>query len=167
MEPGLWSERAFMWTNVHVDGRSPEWAFTWMGVHVNGRLHDSRSERELQSAQSHWMWCACSAVLCPHGNATLRTKTNAFIVSLAVADFCVGLDVIPFLFACDVTNTCYWPQNLLSWVTFIRLLFSSKSAVNLCGLLLDRFVAIVHPLKYITFMTRRRIVRITFFSWVL
>ena len=98
---------------------------------------------------------------------SLRTKTNAFIVSLAVADFCVGLDVIPFLFACDVTNTCYWPQHLLSWVTFIRLLFSSTSAVNLCGLVLDRFVAIVHPLKYITFMTRRRIIRITFFSWVL
>ena len=94
----------------------------------------------------------------------LRTKTNAFIVSLAVADFCVGLSVIPFLFACDVTNTCCWSQNLLSWVTFIRLLFSSTSAVNLCGLLLDRFVAIVHPLKYITFMTRRRIIRITFFS---
>ena len=97
----------------------------------------------------------------------LRTKTNAFIVSLAVADFCVGLSVIPSLFACDVTNTCYWPQLWLSWVKFIRLLFSSTSAVNLCGLVLDRFVAIVHPLKYITFMTRRRIIRITFFSWVL
>ena len=97
----------------------------------------------------------------------LRTKTNAFIVSLAVADFCVGLGVIPSLFACYVTNTCYWPQLWLSWVKFIRLLFSSTSAVNLCGLVLDRFVAIVHPLKYITFMTRRRIIRITFFSWVL
>ena len=94
----------------------------------------------------------------------LRTKTNAFIVSLAVADFCVGFGVIPSLFACDVTNTCYWPQLWLSWVKFIRLLFSSTSAVNLCGLVLDRFVAIVHPLKYITFMTRRRIIRITFFS---
>ena len=94
----------------------------------------------------------------------LRTKTNAFIVSLAVADFCVGLDVILFLFACDVTNTRHWPQHLLSWVTFIRLLFSSTSAVNLGT---GSFVAIVHPLKYITFMTRRRIIRITFFSWVL
>ena len=82
----------------------------------------------------------------------LRTKPNAFIVSLAVADFCVGLSVIPSLFACDVTNSCYWPQHLGSWVNFIRWLFSNTSVVNLCGLVLDRFIAIVHPLKYITLM---------------
>ena len=97
----------------------------------------------------------------------LRTKTNAFIVSLAVADFCVGLSVIPSLFACDVTNTCDWPQHLLSWVNFIRWLFSDTSVANLCGLVLDRFIAIVYPLKYITFMTRRRIIQVIFFSWVL
>ena len=97
----------------------------------------------------------------------LRTKTNAFIVSLAVADFCVGLSVIPSLFACDVTNSCYWPQHLGSWVNFIRWLFSNTSVVNLCGLVLDRFIAIVHPLKYITFMTRRRITQAIFFSWAL
>ena len=97
----------------------------------------------------------------------LRTKTNAFIVSLAVADFCVGLSVIPSLFACDVTNSCYWPQHLGSWVNFIRWLFSNMSVVNLCVLLLDRFIAIVYPLKYITLMTRRRITQAIFFSWAL
>ena len=97
----------------------------------------------------------------------LRTKTNAFIVSLAVVDFCVGLSVIPSLFFCDLTNTCYWPQHLLSWVNFIRWLFSYTSVVNLCYLVLDRFIAIVHPLKYITLMTRRRITQAIFFSWVL
>ena len=97
----------------------------------------------------------------------LRTKTNAFIVSLAVADFCVGLSVIPSLFACDITNTCHRPQQLRSWVNFIRWLFSNTSVVNLCGLVLDRFIAIVHPLKYITLMTRRRITQAIFFSWAL
>ena len=97
----------------------------------------------------------------------LRTKTNAFIVSLAVADFCVGLSVIPSLFACDITNTYDWPQHLRSWVNILRWLFSNTSVVNLCGLVLDRFIAIVHPLKYITLMTRRRITQAIFFSWAL
>ncbi|XP_073228487.1 octopamine receptor beta-2R-like [Porites lutea] len=97
----------------------------------------------------------------------LRTKTNAFIVSLAVEDFCVGLSVIPSLFFCDFTNTCDWPQHLGSWVNIISWLFSNTSVVNLCVLVLDRFIAIVHPLKYITLMTRRRITQSIFFSWVL
>ena len=97
----------------------------------------------------------------------LRTKTNAFIVSLAVADFCVALSVIPSLLACDITNTCHWPDYWFSWVNIIRLLFSHSSVVNLCGLVLDRFIAIVYPLKYITLMTRRRITQAIFFSWAL
>ena len=97
----------------------------------------------------------------------LRTKTNAFIVSVAVADFCVGLSVIPSLFACDITNTCDWPQHLPSWVNVIRWLFSNTSVASLCGLVLDRFIAIVHPLKYITLMTRPRIIQVISFSWVL
>ena len=96
----------------------------------------------------------------------LRTKANAFIVSLAVADFCVGLSVIPSMFFCSdiITNTCHRSEL---WIMNIRLLFSSASAVNLCGLVLDRFIAIVHPLKYITLMTRRRITQAIFLSWVL
>ena len=43
----------------------------------------------------------------------------------------------------------------------------SVSAVNLYGLVLDRFTAIIHPLRYITLMTRPRIIQVIFFSWVL
>ena len=52
-------------------------------------------------------------------------------------------------------------------MNFIRWLFSNTSVVNLCGLVLDRFIAIVYPLKYITLMTRRRITQAIFLSWVL
>ena len=97
----------------------------------------------------------------------LRTKTNAFIVSLAVADFWVGLSVFPSLFFRDITNTCHWPDYWFSWVNIKRLLFSYTSALNFCGLVLDRFIAIVYPLKYITLMTRRRITQAMFFSWIL
>ena len=90
-------------------------------------------------------------LVCSRGN--LRTKTNAFIVSLAVADSRVGLGVIPSLLACDVTNTCYWPKVFPSWIDVIRWLFSYLSVLNLCSLVLDRYIAIVKPFKYITFMT--------------
>ena len=122
-----------------------------------------------------WVWILGSAlsfltilgngitIFLVYSRGNLRTKTNAFIVSLAVADFFVGLIVIPSLFFCDVANTCdrMRPQH------FIRLLFSNTSAANLCGLVLERLFAIVHPLKYITFMTGRRITQAIFFSWAL
>ncbi|CAH3184730.1 unnamed protein product, partial [Porites lobata] len=70
------------------------------------------------------------------------------------------------MFFCSdiITNTCHRSQL---WITYIRLLFSNTSAVNLCSLVLDRFIAIIHPLKYITFMTRPRITQAISFSWVL
>ena len=97
----------------------------------------------------------------------LRTKTNAFIFSLAVADFCVGAFVVPSLFVCHFRGGCDWPKSYASWVEFIRWLFQYASIMNLCSLVLDRYMAIVKPLKYVTFMTARRVTQLTFISWVI
>ena len=97
----------------------------------------------------------------------LRTKTNAFVVSLAVADFCVGFSVVPSLYYCDVTGSCTWPQHWMSWSRSIRWLFGYASVTNLCSLVLDRYIAVVKPLKYLTFMSRRRVSQMIFFSWVI
>ena len=95
----------------------------------------------------------------------LRTKTNAFVVSLAVADFCVGLSVIPLPFFCG--SSCKWRGRGLSWPKLVRLLFGYASVTNLYSLVLDRHIAVVKPLKCLTFMTSRRVKQMIFFSWAI
>ena len=101
-------------------------------------------------------------VLLVGGQRRLRTKTNALIVSLAVADFCVGAFVAPSLFVCHIRGGCNWPQPYAFWVDFIRWLFAYASTMNLCSLALDRYMAVVKPLKYVNFMTTRRVTQPTF-----
>ena len=94
----------------------------------------------------------------------LRTKTNAFVASLAVADFCVGLSVIPSKYICG--NSCKWGlRTEVPWMFLVRWLFAYASVTNLCSLVLDRYIAVVKPFKYLTFMTSRRVVQMIFFSW--
>ena len=92
------------------------------------------------------------------GKRQLRTKTNAFIVSLAVADFCVGMSAVPSQFMCVMENGCKFSSNLYPFVWAARNLFAYASATNLCCLVLDRYIAVVKPLKYLTFMKRRRVI---------
>ena len=92
----------------------------------------------------------------------LRTKTNAFVVSLAVADFCVGMSVVPPKFFCEMATGCD-PQSYE--IKLVRWLFGFASVANLCSLVLDRYIAVVKPLKYLTFMTRRRVIQMVSVSW--
>ena len=71
------------------------------------------------------------------------------------------------LFFCDIRGGCNWPQPYASWVDFIRWLFAYASTMNLCSLALDRYMAVVKPLKYVNFMTARRVTQLTFFSWLI
>ena len=94
----------------------------------------------------------------------LRTKTNAFIVSLAVADFCVGMTVVPSLFICHMSTGCNSEDDA---IYIVRNLFAYASVMNLCSLVLDRYIAVVKPLKYLTFMKRHRVIQMVSLSWTL
>ena len=104
-------------------------------------------------------------VLLVGGQRRLRTKPPHS--SLSVADFCVVAFVVPLLFFCDIRGGCNWPRPYGTWVDFIRWLFAYASIMNLCSLVLDRYMAVVRPLKYVNFMTTRRITKLIFFSWVI
>jgi len=96
----------------------------------------------------------------------LRTKTNAFVVSLAVADFLVGMSVVPSLFFCEMATGCS-SDGWSAWVHMLRWLFEHASMTNLCSLVLDRYIAVVKPLKYLSFMKRHRVVQMISLSWTI
>ena len=94
----------------------------------------------------------------------LRTKTNAFVLSLAVADFFVGMTAVPSLFLLERIGRGY-SQGLYTGLKSLKWLFQDASVINMCSLVLDRYIAVVKPLKYLTFMTSRRVIQLISFSW--
>ena len=94
----------------------------------------------------------------------LRTKTNVFIVSLAVADFCVGMTAVPSLFFCHMGAGCN-SEDVAVYIA--RNSFAYASVMNLCSLVLDRYIAVVKPLKYLTFMKRHRVIQMVSLSWAI
>ena len=60
----------------------------------------------------------------------LRTKTNDFVVSLGVADFCVGMNVVPLLFFLELEQS--HSQGLEKGLKLVRWLFQDASVMNMC-----------------------------------
>ena len=50
---------------------------------------------------------------------------------------------------------------------FLRWLLMYASVANLCSLVLDHYIAVVKPLRYLTFMTRSRIFQMILISWTI
>ena len=48
---------------------------------------------------------------------------------------------------------------------FVRVFTFYASGTNLVSLVLERYVAVVKPLKYLTFMKRRRVIQMVLTSW--
>ena len=98
----------------------------------------------------------------------LLTKTNAFIISLAVADLGVGASVFPSEVLYEIVKTSDNSRSSLRCnINRIRWLFGYASVTSLCSLVLDRYVAIVTPLKYLNYMSRSRVSKMIFVSWAI
>ena len=71
---------------------------------------------------------------------------------LEVTDFYVGISVVPAQFIRQKVTGCNSEDSVMY---FVRKPSTYTSLMNLCSLVLDRYIAVAKPLKYLTFMERR------------
>ena len=95
----------------------------------------------------------------------LRTTANWSVLSLAVADLFVGLTFFPLLFALNINNLYEPPASVYSFFLVSRT-FLYFSATNLFVMIMDRYIAIVHPLRYLSFITTKVVVAAVAVAWI-
>uniref|UniRef100_A0A8C4QIW9 Adenosine receptor B1a n=1 Tax=Eptatretus burgeri TaxID=7764 RepID=A0A8C4QIW9_EPTBU len=105
----------------------------------------------------------CVAVL---RTRQLRTVTNFFLVSLAVADVFVGLVAIP----CAIMTDQGIPRNkfLLCLVMLSSIItFTQSSIFSLLAVAIERYVAIFNPFRYQAIMTPHNAIIIIVITWLI
>ncbi|KAK3926897.1 Lysophosphatidic acid receptor 3 [Frankliniella fusca] len=111
----------------------------------------------------HQRWCR-KETLCP------RFKVSSlFVMNLAVADFLIGCSMLFFLvshYVCSISEYAsrHWFFCIFKTATFM---FSGViSVTTLAAISIDRYVAVIHSLRYQEYMTRRRACGIIALTWL-
>ena len=99
----------------------------------------------------------------------LKTSpTNLILLSLAIADLTVGLFVIPgaasWYLRVGVTETDPWHSQFI--ILTLRQGFLTVSVGHVLFLTVDRYFALVTPLKYRTKITKRMVVAVSSSIWI-
>lgn len=98
-------------------------------------------------------------------NAKIRTKTNYFVVSLAVADILVALVSMP-IWAAYLISGVELKQGLLKVWTFMDILCGVASIINLTAISIERYFCITYPLSYHTTMTSLKAITTIIIIWI-
>lgn len=115
-------------------------------------------------ALSHCLQCPEMALLFSHilARRNLQITCNWFVLSLSVADIFVGLLLPSLSFICQQKGiSCNYAVFYSAFNTFLAI-----SIANTCMMTFDRYVGIVHALKYCMFMTPKRVILLIASSWV-
>ena len=93
----------------------------------------------------------------------LHSSANWFVLSLAVADFCVALTFVPFIFICDLSNLYNCHCGVMLYILWC---FLSASIANLCVMVADRYISIVWSLRYNDLVTTKLVVLLISTAWL-
>uniref|UniRef100_K7F5S9 Trace amine-associated receptor 9-like n=1 Tax=Pelodiscus sinensis TaxID=13735 RepID=K7F5S9_PELSI len=78
----------------------------------------------------------------------LHTPANFLIASLACADFCLGLTVLPFSSIRSIETCWYFGETFCRFHSCLDASFCYSSIFHLCFISIDRYVAVTDPLIY-------------------
>lgn len=91
-------------------------------------------------------------------NESLRTISNLFLTSLAAADFLVGMGIAPvwIIKRCLGYKADTYLQTDGKANDYLWIHTTVATTFNLCCVSLDRYIAIIHPLRYKDILNKRR-----------
>ncbi|XP_028993618.1 trace amine-associated receptor 13c-like [Betta splendens] len=93
----------------------------------------------------------------------LRTSTNFLILSLAVSDFLVGLNMLHQI---NLVNGCWLFNDHMCTLYFVVDWLGPSTSTGIMVLIsVDRYVAICHPLHYSTKITPKRVQACVLLCW--
>ncbi|XP_071949289.1 probable G-protein coupled receptor No18 [Antedon mediterranea] len=96
----------------------------------------------------------------------LRTATNWFIVSLACADLLVCVVIIPFAITLIAFGRWVLGTVMCYIWSSLDIMCCTASTLSLCAVSLDRYWAILTPLRYTSSMSFRRYRLMIMFVWI-
>ena len=102
-----------------------------------------------------------------------QIPSNILLASLALSDFLIGLFIQPWFAAsswCAMTSSSIC-TNLMDINATVGIYFASvlmySSSINLAVITIDRYICIVESLRYISIVTKTRVIRTVIISWLI
>ncbi|KAE9554887.1 hypothetical protein FO519_001915 [Halicephalobus sp. NKZ332] len=93
---------------------------------------------------------------------SLHTSTNFIVLSLTLADFLLGVIILPFSMLQEFYSEWVFPDLWCKIWLALDVLFSTASIYNLLAISFDRYMAVRQPIKY-KFISSNRMTKITIF----
>uniref|UniRef100_A0AC34QVW5 G-protein coupled receptors family 1 profile domain-containing protein n=1 Tax=Panagrolaimus sp. JU765 TaxID=591449 RepID=A0AC34QVW5_9BILA len=95
-----------------------------------------------------------------------QQPANLLLISLAVADFSVGLLVMPIALIYMIEDRWMLGDFLCRFWTSADLTLCTASILNLCLISVDRYLVVTRPLRYCAKRTRRRMLGYIAIVWI-
>uniref|UniRef100_UPI00398E73DE 5-hydroxytryptamine receptor 4 n=1 Tax=Pristiophorus japonicus TaxID=55135 RepID=UPI00398E73DE len=96
----------------------------------------------------------------------LRTPTNAFVLSLSIADFLVGIVVMPYSMIRTIEGCWHFGSIFCQIHSSLDVMLCTASILHLSCIALDRYYAVCDPLVYHYMMSPGRVASLLLVCWL-